>query len=62
MSRSHNSGSGCLGVLITLMIGGVIGMLFLAIFMGFLTIGLTERDGGFDLSFDVSSDLSEGPE
>ena len=63
MSRSHNGGSGCLGVLITLMLGGFLGMFLLALFMGMMTIGLTEREGGFDLSFDFDpSELPEGPE
>lgn len=62
MGRSNNGGGGCLGVLITLMIGGMIGMFLLATFMGVLTVGFTEREGGFDISFDVNPEIPEGPE
>lgn len=51
----RKEGGGCAGFLFTLFVGGLLGMLFLSIFMGVLTIGFTERDGGFDLSFDIES-------
>lgn len=59
MGRSNHSGGGCFSFLFLVGMGMIFGMVILSIMLGVLSISISQKENGVDISFDVIPSSAE---